>query len=56
MVVDSQSMVSWSLFAGQAHCPMCSQQFVPITRAFTGSLWAYDGIKLDPCGKLQCCE
>lgn len=56
MVVDCKGMVSWSLIAGQAHCPMCSQQFVPITCAFTGCLWAFDGIKLDQCGKLQYCE
>ena len=56
MVVDPKGMVSWSLIAGQAHCPMCSQRFLPITCGFIRCMWAYDGIKLDQSGKLQCCE
>ena len=55
MVMDPKGMESWSLIAGQAHCPMCSQQFEPITCGFTKCLWAYDGRKLDSSGKLQHC-
>lgn len=53
MVSDPKGMVSWSLIAGQAYCPKCHQQIIPPTCAFTGCLWAYDGNKLDRCGKLQ---
>ena len=40
MVIDPKGMVSWSLTAGKASCPMCSQRFQPTTCAFTGCLWA----------------
>lgn len=56
MVIDPKKMVSWSLIAGKACCPICHERFEPVTCAFTGCLWAYDGCKADNCGKLRHCE
>ena len=50
MVIDMKGMVSWSLLADKAHCPMCKQQFQPVTCAFTGCTWTYDGRKSDISG------
>ncbi|KAL3136779.1 hypothetical protein ABBQ38_005493 [Trebouxia sp. C0009 RCD-2024] len=53
MVIDPKGMVSWSLTAGQAHCPMCHKQFPPVTCAFTECSWAFDGCKLGSSSQLQ---
>ena len=53
MVIDPKGMVSWSLIAGQAHCPMCHKQFPPVTCAFSECSWAFDGCKLGSTGQLQ---
>ena len=50
MAIDPKGMVSWSLIAGKACCPICDYQFEPVTCACNGCLWA---CKLDNCGKLQ---
>lgn len=38
-----KGMVSWTFTADQAHCPVCKQQFQPITCGFVDCVWAYDG-------------
>lgn len=53
MVIDPKGMVTWSLTGGQAHCPICHKQFRPVTCAFSGCLWAFDGCKLGSNGGLQ---
>lgn len=46
IVVDRKGMVSWSFIADQAHCPVCKQQFQPITCGFVDCVWAFDGRKV----------
>lgn len=46
MVIDAKGMVAWSLIADKALCPMCKQQFQPITCGFTRCLWAFDRRKI----------
>ena len=53
MVIDGKGMVSWSLIAGKANCPVCNIQFQPITCAFTGCVWMYDGRKEGASGPVD---
>lgn len=53
MVIDGKGMVSWSLIADKANCPVCHQQITPTTCAFTGCLWAFDGRKIGSKGFLE---
>lgn len=53
MVIDPRGMVSWSLIADQAHCPLCWQQFQPVTCGFFDCVWAFDGRKLGRAGAVE---
>ena len=45
MVIDPRGMTSWRLIEGEAAWPLCCTQFQPVTCAFTGCIWMYDGRK-----------
>ena len=51
-----QGWSSFNLLQEQAYCPMCHEAVTPVTCAFRGCAWMYDGRKLGPDGQLECCS
>ena len=49
--------LSWfTLLQDTACCPMCQGKVRPVTCAFVGCAWMYDGHKLGPDGAIESCS
>ena len=48
-----QGMSCFNLLQDMACCPMCQAEVKPVTCAFVGCAWMYDGRKLGPDGARQ---
>ena len=49
-----QGMCSFNLLQDKACCPICRNAVKPVTCAFVGCAWLFDGRKLGPNGSIIC--
>jgi hypothetical protein len=45
LAINMKSMVAFALHADRADCPECGTHIQPTTCAFSGCIWAFDGMK-----------
>ena len=52
----AQGLACFNLLRDKTCCPECDSEIRPVTCAFVGCAWMYDGRKMGPDGVIQCCS